>query len=303
MAYSTSHSDGVIELPRYRGRKNIIEQESKPTAAVQDERYDSFDSTFRNEIDDHDNKVPTATELTTTQSLLEKPVVRRLVFRRHWFHSDMTVYSIQPAQPPSPSLPQTPEIPTPNASETTESETPIYHLATYEFNLLQPDIIMYTGALPSPSQVLALAHFRWTRNAKLAFGPSVLDPTSPTTSWELLRNTSSYLRHHTYDFFMRTSQGVQRHFRLTRTRAEDDGVSGWSGWLSGRNYRIVDVEAHETVGVFLADNLRSLTRKGEVRFFRKLEGEVEVGVVLAVGVVSEKATRRERHSKHGGGGG
>ena len=54
---------------------------------------------------------------------------------------------------------------------------------------------------------------------------------------------------------------------------------------------------------FLADNLRSLTKKGELRLFKSLGKEVEIGVVLAFGIVSEKATRRERKYRHGHGGG
>ena len=73
--------------------------------------------------------------------------------------------------------------------------------------------------------------------------------------------------------------------------------------MSCRNYRLIDMEAHETVGVFLADNLRSLTKKGELRLFKSLGKEVEVGVVLVFGTVSEKATRRERKYRYRGGGG
>lgn len=73
--------------------------------------------------------------------------------------------------------------------------------------------------------------------------------------------------------------------------------------MSCRNYRLIDMEAHETMAVFLADNLRSLTKKGELRLFKSLGKEVEIGVVLAFGIVSEKATRRERKYRHGHGGG
>ena len=297
-----------MELPRYRGRKsNASDKASKNTSEEEVTRYESFDSSFANEIDD--NKLGTSTTLTTTASLLEKPVVRRLVFRRHWFHSDMTVYSAHPSPIPPPSSGSSPEIHAASASSSSpkplqaaDAETPAYHLATYEFNFYKPDIIMYAGGKPDPAHVLAVSNFRWSRNARMGFGGNCLDDKAPDTTWEELRNTSSYLLHHTYDFSLSTPQGA-RHFRLQRTHAEADGVQGWAGWLSGRNYNLVDMEAHETVGVFLADNLRSLTKKGELRLFRSLGKEVEIGVVLALGSVSEKATRRERHSKHGGGGG
>lgn len=306
MAHSSSVPP-VLELARYRGRQidtNDITSRRPPGAVAR--RYDSFDSTFTSKIDDDRLSLPRT--LTTVTSLLERPITRRLVFRRHWFHSDMTVYSTHAS--PTPSSDPAPEVssysscsaPSPQVQEGVEIETPVYHLATYELNFWQPDIIMYAGGKPDPAHVLALSHFRWSRTAHMGFGADCLDDKSPNTTWEDLRNTSSYLLHHTYEFSLTTPQGA-RHFRLQRTHAASDGVEGWAGWMSCRNYRLIDMAAHETIGVFLADNLRSLTKKGELRLFRSLAKEVEVGVVLAFGVVSEKATRRERKSRHHGGGG
>jgi hypothetical protein len=349
MAFSTSYQPdaAAIELPRYRARKSDASQHDAKTLLTTDvQRHDSFDSTLSG---DDKPTYCSSSDLQPTQSLLDKPVVRKLVFRRHWFHSDMTVYSAHPTRTAPSPVPVQGEasdigadaeettlrfenaIKTPAFTQTpapeiqvsrqnhipqtaAETETPIYHLATSEINPYRPDITMYAGPSPSPTHVLATAHFRWSRNARLAFGADALDTNAITSAsanltWEELKNTSSWLLHHTYEFSISdpsssasTSDG-RRHFRLTRTRAASNGVEGWTGYLSNRNYLLIDLEAHETVGVFLADNLRSLTRKGELRLFRALGKEVEVAVVLAVGVVSEKATRRERKRHNSGGGG
>ena len=95
-------------------------------------------------------------------------------------------------------------------------------------------------------------------------------------------------------------------------------MRGWAGWLSLRNYRVVDrdwylrnpeVEGVERaegegkdVGVFLSDDLRSLTRVGELRLYEEVEEEVLRGIVLALAVVSEEATRRGRRKGLGLGG-
>lgn len=88
--------------------------------------------------------------------------------------------------------------------------------------------------------------------------------------------------------------------RWVRTHDAADGVDGWGGWMSLRNYRLVDLHGGAVVAVFLADNLRSLTKKGELRFFESVAKEVEVAVVLSMCVISEKATRRGRLQKSGG---
>jgi hypothetical protein len=327
MAHSTSQQ--AVELPRYRGHKSKPDDADQPV-----ERYQSFDSTFVNEIPDTPN--PTdfkdCPDLTTTQSLLDKPIIRKLIFRRHWFHTDMTIYTAHDTSTTNKSSPEIEASTTSSSGLTTNTstpdprkeaeETPIYHLATYEFNLSKPDIIMYAGSRPDPASILAVAHFRWSRNARMGFGADALDPdTNPNgVVWEELKNTSNYLLHSTYTFSVPTSlpsasttstfpsppssstPSTRRNFRLQRTSSPSAGVTGWTGWLSYRNYLLIDMDAHETVGVFLADNWRSLTKKGELRLFKALGKEVEVGVVLALGCVSEKATRRERHGKGGDGG-
>lgn len=321
MAHSTA-SQQAVELPRYRGRKSNAQATGEPA-----ERYESFDSTysstFANEIPGSPDSTDLrySAELTTTTSLLDKPVIRKLVFRRHWFHTDMTIYTAHLNSNPTPELlSSTISPPTP----TPEAETPVYHLETTLISLVKPDITMYAGPKPDAAHVLAVAHFRWSRNARLGFGADAVDPDSNPNGvvWEELRNTSSYLLHYSYEFsvpttlpssktpvlshstpsHLQTQTPLRRTFKLLRTHSPTHHVAGWTGSLSYRNYLLIDLDAHETIGVFLADNLRSLTKKGELRLFKALGKEVEVGVVLALGVVSEKGTRRERAGKGGGGG-
>ena len=319
MAHSTSLSttssqyiSEVIELPRYRRNKSkALESDTKLSARTNVQRYDSFDSSYSHSIPESTDPQHTDTKASTT-SLLTKPVVRKLVFRRHWFHTDMTVCSVDLSAQASPSpiqfsntlSPSTPNEPTP------EHETPVYHLQTSEFSFKNPDIIMYSGSHQDPAHVLATSSFRWSRNARMAFGSDALDDKSPNVTWEEMRNTSNYCLHSTYEFRVpATSESASHRFRLQRTHSPQDGVTGFAGRWSYRNYLLISLDTHEptgegeTVGVFLADNLRSLTKKGELRLFKHLSKEVEVGVVLALGSVSEKHTRRERKSRHHGSGG
>ena len=320
MAHSTSFSttsapyvSEVIELPRYRRNKSkALESDTKLSTITNVQRYDSFDSSYSHSVPESTDLQQTDTKASTT-SLLSKPIVRKLVFRRHWFHTDMTICSVDLSAQASPSpiefsnnLPASPP----------EAETPMYHLQTSEFSFKNPDIIMYSGSKQDPAQVLAISSFRWSRNARMAFGSDALDDKSPNVSWEEMRNTSNYCLHSTYEFSVpantptSTASGpTSQRFRLQRTHSPQDGVTGFAGRWSYRNYLLISLDTHEptgegeTVGVFLADNLRSLTKKGELRLFKHLSKEVEVGVVLALGSVSEKHTRRERKSRHHGGGG
>ena len=134
----------------------------------------------------------------------------------------------------------------------------------------------------------------------MGFGSNCLDETAADTQWEDLKNTSNWLAHYQYEFAVPSSSthGCTRRFRWLRTHKQDDGVEGWAGYLSLRNFRLIDLETDQDIGVFLADNLRSLTKKGELRLFEPLTKEVELAVVLSMCTMSEKSTRRGRVQKN-----
>ena len=135
----------------------------------------------------------------------------------------------------------------------------------------------------------------------MGFGSRCLDDGAADTEWEDMKNTSNWLAHYQYDFTIpsASSSGERGRFRWLRTHKQDDGVKGWGGYLSLRNYKLLDLERDEVIGVFLADNLRSLTKKGELRLFVPLSKEAEVTVVLSMCSISQKATRRGRIEKNG----
>ena len=76
-----------------------------------------------------------------------------------------------------------------------------------------------------------------------------------------------------------------------RTSDAADGVQGIAGKLSLRNYRLTDEATGEVIAVFLANNLGSIKKKGELRIFQHLSSQLEMVVVLSCACISEKLKR------------
>lgn len=255
------------------------------------------------------DSLPFSNEIPTVATTNRKPTHQTLLFTRTILWSDLTI-----------TCPTNPSI--------------HYHASTHEWNLTLPDIQLYASSSSHPSNpkqtLLAAAHFRFSRHARLGFlttpSPSHnaaglqslngKDAHDGDVQWEWCRNTSTkWVGYWRYDFAVPNGgggSGPPRRFRLLRTRREEDGVVGWLGWASFRNYRLLDRDScsgesgqegeGKEVGVFLSDDLRSLTKVGELRLYEELEEGVLRGVVLALAVVSEKATRRCRRRGGGAGG-
>ncbi|KPI44388.1 uncharacterized protein AB675_8497 [Cyphellophora attinorum] len=287
-----------FELPRWRGRgkqsnatHNIIRQ---PSVETQESPIPQF------------SPAPKSDRTTTMTTGIAPSRTRHAVFfTRSILFSDLTITS-------------------------TTDPSIRYHASTHEWNFTLPDIILYASTTSSQkATLLAAAHFRFSRHARMGFlaspaasndmGLSALngkDAHDGLVSWEECRNVSGFCGYWMYDFTVPCPPTAlhptgRRKLRLSRTRKEVDGVRGWLGWASFRNYRILDRERIEEsgaencesdVGVFLSDDLRSLTKVGELRLYEDLGEEVIRGIVMALAIVLEKATRRARRRGGGGGG-
>ncbi|ETN44157.1 uncharacterized protein HMPREF1541_10707 [Cyphellophora europaea CBS 101466] len=240
--YAHSMSTGAenIELPRWRGHGAKPSENTLVTAeeSIYDNdkllRYSSLCST------DAPTTTSSSSPPRTPTTTLDRPIVRTLLFTRTILWSDLTI-SLLPSSP----------TPNPTTSPPPPPQ-PLYHASTHELNLTLPDIILYASTPTHPKfTVLAAAHFRFSRDARLGFGFGAdlaklngKDTHDGDVCWESCRNTSTWLRHYQYDFAVPAEgdggrgRGGRRHFRLERTRAAEDGVQGWLGWASFRNYRI-----------------------------------------------------------------
>jgi hypothetical protein len=267
-----------IELPRYRG-SNTDNRVSCPKERETLVQYNSISSsTSANTMDESTTSVP-ATEIST---IPPRPITKILTFHRSIFHTDITIH---------------------NKSAKNAAEIPIYHAATSEWNFSRPDVVLHAGS-DSTGSVLGVAYFRWSRNARMGMGDPVMNESGVV--WEELRNTSAYYTHGKYEFEYEEPSSIngvrRRQFMWQRTHAAEDGVEGWSGWLSWRNYKLVDMQSMDMIGVFLANDLSSLTKKGELRMFSHVSKELEMVIVLSMACISEKATRRGRYQRNGNGG-
>jgi hypothetical protein len=299
--YGIASGTEQIELPRWRGQAS-----QKQDAGHSSVTRINTSSTVESEPPSYSLCTTTSTISTT---LATRPVARRLVFTHPICWSDLTVSLATRTSGNSAAL---------------EPTTPLYHAATHELNFTVPDIELYRcSATNMKAQLLGAAHFRFSRHARMGFGGdwgklNGKDTHDGDVEWEECRNLSPWCWHARYQFAVPcefpegNENTIHRHarktgrrrFLLERTRAEEDGVQGWLGWASFRNYRLIDVDTGDVVGIFLSDDLRSLSRSGELRLFEKLCEKSEVGVVLALAVVIEKHVRRRRRGgKCGTGGG
>lgn len=61
-----------------------------------------------------------------------------------------------------------------------------------------------------------------------------------------------------------TKTKARRSYVWQRTRATEDGVTGW-GMLSSGNYKLIDQQSGETIAVFLSNGIRSWKTAGKLR--------------------------------------
>jgi hypothetical protein len=302
--YGIASGTERIELPRWRGQAKPGQETAQSSVTKID-----TSSTVDSEPPSYSLLTSPSTAPTT---LATRPVARRLIFTHPICWSDLTISLATRTCP---------------TQTTTEPTTPLYHAATHELNFTVPDIELYRNSpTNAKAQLLGAAHFRFSRHARMGFGGDWAKLNGKDThdgeiEWEECRNLSPWCWHARYQFAVpcEPSQDEdddsihqywrktgRRRFMLERTRAQEDGVQGWLGWASFRNYRLIDVDSGDVVGIFLSDDLRSLTRSGELRLFEKLDGKSEVGIVMALAIVIEKHVRRRRRGgkcSSGGGGG
>ncbi|KIW99351.1 uncharacterized protein Z518_11339 [Rhinocladiella mackenziei CBS 650.93] len=203
-----------------------------------------------------------------------QPALKTLVFRRKPLRTDMAIW---------------------NASHPVES--PAYFAVTTEWKANTPDVRLHGGPDMS-GPLLGVAHFRHSRHVKLGLGDPINDPNGVV--WEEMKNISKWLTKSKYVFEFTESCNWdvnaadgprRRHFMWQRTNDPADGVEGIAGKLSLRNYRLTDQDTGQVVAVFLANNLNSVKKKGELRIFEKLGASLEIVVVLTCASISEKMSR------------
>ncbi|ETN44040.1 uncharacterized protein HMPREF1541_10905 [Cyphellophora europaea CBS 101466] len=174
-----------IELPRWRGQSRS--SSSLRTSSLFDDAQTEASSLY--------SRSATLTPATTTESacfgsisLHDLQPIRTLLFSRSVLWSDPTISLAS-------GLPDV-------------QDTPLYHASTHELKVWLPDVISYRSTPTVPKAfIIAAAHFRFSRNARLAFGNNLkklngADTHNGDVAWELLKNTSTFLCHYQYDFIV-----------------------------------------------------------------------------------------------------
>ncbi|KEF54575.1 uncharacterized protein A1O9_09017 [Exophiala aquamarina CBS 119918] len=199
--------------------------------------------------------------------------VKTFVFRRKALRSNMQIFDVG-----------------------SQVETPSYFAAVREWKLNTPDVTLHAGT-DATADILGVAHFRFSRHIMLGLGNPSRDASSVV--WEKMQRQTFFKNKWTFEFtdpnacdmpIPSINAPARRHFIWQRTNNSTLGVKG-VGKLSIRNVRLVDQDSGDVVAVFLADNLTSLKRKGELRIFQKLSTELERIIILGCASIAEKMHR------------
>ena len=181
-----------------------------------------------------------------------------------------------------------------------QAETPSYFAFVREWKPNTPDVTLHAGT-DTTAEILGVAHFRFSRHIMLGVG----DPSSHASGvvWEKMQRQTFFKNKWTFEFTDSSvgdaisavlppsiSVPVRRHFIWQRTSDAALGVKG-VGRMSIRNVRLIDQDTGDVIAVFLADNLTSLKKKGELRVFQKLSVDLERIVILGCASIVEKMHR------------
>lgn len=207
-------------------------------------------------------------------SIASQAAFKTLAFRRKPMRTDMAIWNV--------GLPV---------------ETQEYFAACSEWKSNAADVTLYSGA-DATGPILGVAHFRYSRHVKFGIGDPKNNPN--TVVWEEMRNVSKWLTKSKFEFQIDESGdgdvnappfSQRRHFKWERTVGAADGVKGMAGKLSLRSYRLTDQETAQVMAVFLANNLNTIRKKGELRIFQRLSSSIETAVILTCASLSEKLAR------------
>lgn len=209
--------------------------------------------------------------------------VKTFVFRRKALRSNMEIFNVE-----------------------NQIETPSYFAFVREWKPNTPDVTLHAGT-DVTGEILGVAHFRYSRHIMLGLG----DPSSDASGvvWEKMQRQTFFLKNKwTFEFSDPEGNGcnmdlvmpapspsinappIRRHFIWQRTNDAALGVKG-VGKISIRNVQLVDQDSGDVVAVFLADNLTSLKKKGELRIFQKLSTDLERIIILGCASIAEKMHR------------
>lgn len=173
-------------------------------------------------------------------------------------------------------------------------ETPTYFAEVREWKFNTPDVTLHAGT-DSTGEIIGVAHFRHSLHIMLGLGNPLNDVSGVV--WEKMNRETFFKNKWTFEFTDSSSCNrdvpnapIRRHFIWQRTNKATDGVKGIAK-MSIRNVRLVDQDSGEVVAVFLADNLTSLKKKGELRIFQKFSTDLERIIILGCASISEKMTR------------
>ena len=208
-------------------------------------------------------------------TILSRPVVKTLVFRRRLFHSDMSIW---------------------HNGEGFEVQE--YCVACSQWKKNTPDVTLYAGQ-DYNGPIVGVAHFRSSRNVNIGVGNPLFDPKGVV--WEKMRNVCrrwSAKSKYEFEFTEFPTWGqIEAGTDLPRTRSfrweRIDAAAGIPGTarLSLKNYRLLDQQNGLVAAVFVASTLSNVRKKGELRLFEQLSRIFEVMVVLSCASLSEKLSR------------
>ncbi|KAK5058830.1 hypothetical protein LTR84_011094 [Exophiala bonariae] len=172
-----------------------------------------------------------------------------------------------------------------------------YYAAVKAWKFNTPDVTLHAG-IDTTAEIVGVAHFRFSRHMMLGLGDPLNDPSSVV--WEELRRQSLLKNRWSFEFDdsighndigTPRSEGTRRRRLLwQRTTDAADGVEGLSR-MSIQNFRLTDQGTGDVVAVFIASNLTSLKKKGELRIFRELSISLERIILLSCASISEKLAR------------
>ena len=195
------------------------------------------------------------------------------------------------------------------------TKTPIYLASVSEYTSNKPDVTLHDicglEKEDTNAPVIAVAHFRWSRDIKLGLGDPLNNPNGMI--WEEMRNSSKFYTHTKYQFefasagsnlstfpvpssyattpFITTS--TRRTYCWQRTNSTLDGVSAWAKASLG-NYKLIDLARSETIAVFLSNGAKSWKKAGKLRIKDDVDKKLEIIIVLGAASLAEKLRRRTK---------
>ncbi|EXJ69693.1 uncharacterized protein A1O5_06764 [Cladophialophora psammophila CBS 110553] len=209
-------------------------------------------------------------------TLSSHSTVKTLAFHRKPFRSDILIWNVNPS-----------------------SETLEYLASCPGRKRNTPAVTLYSGT-DDTSPVLGAAHFRCSHQTIFGIGDPKTDPNG--VMWEQMQSSSRWLGRSKFKFEFtdcgksnavdsRSSLPCRRHLCWQRTVDPADGVDNVTAKVSVRKYRLMDQVDGQVLAVFVASDLNSVRKGGELRVLQWLSLGLETAVILTCASISERLRR------------